>query len=99
MAVVTFLLGKRGRESRTDLGKGWSNSFLFPHYRSCLGSKSVERYHCVNCQERNLFTAVLTLPHVNFGEEIQGEDDFQAQRGKRVSPPWWMGKGNLFLLR
>lgn len=41
-----------------------------------------------------MFTAVLPLPQVKFGEEIQGEDDFQAQRRERGLVPigGWEGQ-------
>lgn len=77
MSVIKFLLGEKGRETRTDLGKGWSNSFLFPHYRTWL-VLSQWRDTTVNCQQwSSLTTCRPSSPQLQ--GEIQGEDALQAQ--------------------
>ena len=82
---LSFSWGK-GHSNQERLGGKLVSFFSLAHYRSCL-VLSQWRDTTVNCQEKNLFTAVLPLPHVNFREQIQGEDDFASpEKGKRVQP-------------
>lgn len=80
MSVIKFLLGEKGREIRTDLGKGWSNYFDFLIIE--VGSFRVSGEISLLVLVEALVHHGVALPHVTFREEIQREEH-SARPGKR----------------